>query len=446
MLKHFFPQVKRRYWFYGILIAILFVFGLMSVIYEEWLDSPDNIINNLSVESIGFYAHFPNSLSNDKNWQALPTELKENLYNAKPDFFSQEKQISSFFQSEYAYVVFSSENKNYFGWLIYWPEQTLPVLANSLSVATSGNLLIVSNQADEIKDKFFNNISARGSLLTKVWPNFSRPINAPYGYVNFNNLAKEFNLFNLVGSWRWGIYDNYLEIVSLENDYVSLADNKDRQWFTTFYGENWLFYHLNAEEFIWTWQQNQSQEWYKKFKQLSAITGIDIEQELLQVNSFYDLVISTDHTENKQISPWLLSLPIDDNFFEIINKIIAKMLGYFQPQIKYKTLPDKTIIKEIIASEQPVNWQNYNLLGQNIKIIYFTPHDYVFYTLLNNRYIFGNDLKLLNRLITKVQGHQKINSICQNNPTANYSFKLNNKLLSLSYWVNKNQVKYRFCY
>lgn len=445
MLNYFFPQVKYRHWLYGLLIALLVVFGLVSIVYEEWGTSSDNIINNLTAKDIGFYLHLPNSLSNNENWQTVPADLKVSLSNFVPDFFSQEDLIGSFSDQEHAYVIFNSDNKNYFGWLVYWPQQTLPVLNDGLTVATSGNLLIISNQAEEIKNKYFNNILDTESLLTKVWPGFSRPTSVPYGYVNFNNLTTNYNSFNLTGSWRWEVHENYLEVVSLEKIYNQRADYKNKQWFDTFYGEGRLFYNLKADELVWLWQQDQSQEWYQDIKKLQAMTGINIEQELLNSADFYDLVIATENKGNKQLPAWLLSLPAKKNVSEIVNKIIAKILGYYHPEIKETILPDKTTIKEFIATEQEVNYQIYNLSGQDINIIYFNSDDYFFYTLMNNRYFVGNDLKLLNRLITKAQGQEK-NSICQDNPESNYSFKIADKLFGISYWNNKKQAIYRVCY
>lgn len=445
MINDFFSNTKYRHWLFGLLLACLSVFGLVSIVYEEWTVSSDNIINNLAVENIALYLHFPQPVVADKNWQKVPADIKTNLFLSWPDFFSQEKLLASLSAQEYAYVIFNSDNKNDFGWLVYWPQQTLPALADNLTAATSGNLLIISHQAEEIKNKYFNQEQVTDSLLTKVWPGFFRPSSAPYAYVDFNKLPPDYNKFNLANDWRLIITEDYIEVVSLVKSNMTDNDNKNKQWLDSFYGEDRLFYNLKANELTWLWQQNNLEIWHKNLNDLQSLTGINISEELKNLGGYYNLVVSQDTLSEKNIPTWLVSLPAEKKVTDLINQAVARVLGYLNPRLKETILPDKSIIKEYIITDQTADYQIYNLSGQEVKIIYFNSDDYIFYTRLNNDYIIGNSLKLLNRLITKAKGEVKRN-ICQNEPEASYSFKIDQKLYSISAWHNKKQPIYRICY
>ncbi len=445
MLNNYLLSTKFKHWLFGSLVSLLVVFGLVSIVYEDLNVSSDNIISNLTTENIGFYLHFSHALVDDANWQSVPTDLKTNLLSSFPDFFAQQNLINSLSAQEYAYVIFRSEEMNDVGWLVYWPQQTLPELADNLTAATSGNLLIIGYQAEAIRDKYFSTKSGNDSLLIKVWPGFSRPSDAPYAYVDFNNLASGYNKFNLSDSWRLEIYKNYIEIKSLEKSDQVINNHKNKQWLQSFSGENMFFYSLKADELIWLWQQNQSADWYKYVKKLQAMSGVNIEQELIKLGGYYDLVVSMENKKKENVPAWLISSPAEQKIHNLIFQVTAKILGYFNPQIKDTILPDKTVIKEFIATEQNVNFQTYNLSGQNIYILYFNTEDYIFYTLIDNRYVIGNDLKLLNRLITKAK-NQVEQTICQDDPEENYSLRIGDKLYSFSYWYNKKQLIYRACY
>jgi hypothetical protein len=446
MLYNFFSSTKYKHWLYGLLIGLIVFFSLVSIVYEEWTISSDNISGNLSVEEVGFYLHFSHYNNEDKNWELLPADMKITLASLFPNFIEQQNIVKSLSPQEYAYVLFKQTDEIAESWLLFWPQQTLPILPNNLTAATSGNLLIISQQAEQVKQKYFNQNLVNNSLAAAIWPGFSRPARVPYAFIDFAKLPTNFQKFDLQGTWRVEIYDSFIEIVALTKQTNRQSNYANSQWLDSFYGEDMFFYNLNPVELNWIWQQNQaSNNWYKNLQKIQAMTGINLEQELINLGGYYNLVVSAP-VEYGELPTWVAGLPNEAQVHNLLVQIVGKILGYSNPQIKETFLPDKTVIKEFIAQDQIPDFQTYSLSGQEINIIYFSPSDYLFYTQINNQYVIGNSLKLLNRLISRAQGEAK-QTICQNNPEANFSFKsIDKEFYSFSYWSNTKLPIFRFCY
>ncbi len=446
MLNNFLSSLKYKHYLFALLIGLIIVFGMFSVIYEELTFSSDNISSVLKTSQVGLYLHFPRSSKAEPSWTLLPSEVKNSLTTLVPDFFREQNVIEGLNPTEYAYVTFTDNQTVEPAWLIVWSQPILPLLPDNLTAATSGNLLVISQQAEQIKTKYLTNNSLGETLADKIWSGLSRPANAPYLYVDFSRWPATWPSVGLLGEWRLVLNDSFFEIVELSTNNFKDSDESDKVWLDTFSSENVLFYNLSAIELKWLWQHNtQAQASYLNLVEWQAMTGIDLFTALSNLSTSFNFVLNPSGDEEK-LPTWLLSLPNEQKSYDLIISNLTSGLGYLKPKIKVTTLPDQSVINELVAADEKLNFQQYNLSGQIVNIVYFTEENYVFYLPYNNQLLVGNSLKLLNRLITESKGGSSLGE-CFKNPDKLYSFKTNpGQQFSIGYWNNKKQPVYRLCY
>ncbi len=434
-------------WLLAILVGLLVVFGLVTIVFEEWTINLDNIVNILPAEPVVFYMHFDQRIDEEKNWSSAPAVLK--------DYFSQQlsadlmpiELVNKIATPEYALAVFAENDQLLSAWIMFWPKTDIPASLFDYQFATSGPWLIVSPAASKIKQNYFQTNWPDNKLSTKVWPKFTRPTTPIYLYADTDRLPRINQTFNLTGAWRLEVFPGQMQLTSL----TQAKTNKTKSnyflnnWPRIFFDQNLVLYNAAATDLKWLLENQWLQPNLVNYSFILAnMTGIDLGETIGKIHGPINLVLS--NKIDKSNPEWLLAMPNQAIIKELFTKAVSQYLGYADPVVREKKLPDNSLVYEYIAEPKEVDWQTFYLANQLVQIVYFSNKDYFFWAEIDGLVVFGNNLNYLNDLLTKHESNKPL-PICLEKADFSLIFNKNNNIYSIIRSINnKNQVNYTICY
>lgn len=392
---HIFPKNKLP----AFIIVTVFVFGLVAIIYEETHKYQDKLAQVIPVHKVALYLHSAGNEESKTRWQTLPPELMHTWLAQFPDFFNEWEYIQTLPVSQYAYVLIDIQGKLLPAWLVYVPAQDANPLPLEKNYIRYQDVLIISEQAQEIVDilslkndesEYLDDyIKKHGNALTE----------GSWGYIDFTLWPENVDTFTAKGKWQIQIYPRKLMVNSLDLVIDNLALPTDTLWLQIFADEYLVWQGLDVIEIFDLFEKNIfTQNLQSQLTTFTAMTDFNLLSLSPHFTGPVDAVVSAGGNEPFY---WLVKTNWSGELMNKINEYIRSIIGFSSPTMTTSTLPDGSYAHEYIAIPKDFEYQDIWQLNQAIKIVYINEKDYFMFTRQGDQLLFGNSLKLLNRYLSQ---------------------------------------------
>jgi len=392
-----FPKNKL----FACIIVAVFVFGLVAIIYEETHKYQDKLAQIIPAHQVALYLHSAGNEQSNARWQTLPPELTHSWLTQFPDFFSEWKYIQTLPVSQYAYLLIDVQGKLLSAWLVYVPAQDENLLTLEKNYIQYQDVLIISEQAQEIADTLSLAKDTQEYLDVYI-KKYGRVLTeSTWGYIDFTLLPEKLDVIAREGKWQLQIYPRQMSLYALEsvtNDFVLPTDTL---WLQIFADEHLVWQGLEISEISDLFKKNLFIA--KIQSQLSTFTAMTDFNLVSLSSKFTGPVNAVVSIGDNEPFYWLIKTSWSDELITEINKYIRNIIGFSSPTMTTSTLPDGSFVHEYVAIPKDFEYQELWKLNQAIKIVYINEKDYFMFIRQGDQLLFGNSLKLLNRYLSQAK-------------------------------------------
>ena len=390
-----FPKNKLS----AFIIVAVFVFGLVAIIYEETHRYQDKIAHIIPTQQVALYLHSAVNEESNARWQSLPSEFTHAWFAQFPEFFTEWKYVQTLPANQYAFVLFSKDNKLLPAWLVYAPAHDKNPVVLEKKYMRYQDVLIISEQAQEIVDIFSFSSDGSEYLDTYIKDHGRALTEGTWGYIDFTLWPEMPDIFIDKGKWQLQIYPQQLTLHPLESVIDDVVLPTDMLWLQIFADEHLVWQGLEISEISDLLEKNMfTQNIQSQLSTFTAMTDFNLVNLSSKFTGPVNVVISAGDNEPLY---WLVKTSWSGELIAQIDEYIRYIIGFNSPTMTTSTLPDGSYAHEYVAVPKDFEYQELWQQDQNIKIVYVNEKDYFMFARQGDNLLFGNSLKLLNRYISQ---------------------------------------------